>query len=103
MLRFYVCQPSAGRSAIVSRFSSDRLKILLQIYLIPIDLEHYGSLEKSHRENEVHRPLNAYNNSNDTRQHAFSDAYPLADLKKWKGLQRKLCLDGCLQRSDFRF
>ena len=64
MLQFYVCQPSAGRSAIVSRLSSDRLKILLQIYLISINLEQYGSLEKSHRENEVHSPLNAYNSSN---------------------------------------
>src|SRR5580704_12392770 len=92
---------SAGRSAIVSRLSSERLKILLQIYLIPIDLEQYGSLEKSHRENEVHRPLNVYNNSNDSGQHSFFDAYPLAGLKKWKGLQRKLCLHGCLQRSNF--
>ena len=87
----------------MSRFPSDRLKSLLQIYLIPIDLEQYGSLEKSHRENEVHRPFNTYNYSNHTRQHSFFDAYPLAGLRKWNGLHRKLCLDGYLQRSNFRF
>ena len=83
--------------------SESRLELSLRADLILINLEQDGSLEKSYRENEAHRLLEPYDNSNNARQHAFFDSHPLTYLKKWKRLKLELSLGGCLQRNDFRF
>ena len=61
-------------------FSGCLLERMLQTYVISINLQQDGSLEKRHGENEAQRLLKPYDDSHDTRQHAFFDSYGMTYL-----------------------
>src|SRR5262249_10870161 len=75
----------------------------LDIDLVLIDLQKNGPLEERDRENQAQGLFDSDNDSDHPRERPFHNSYALADLDKWKRLQRQVGFHCGTQRRDFDF
>lgn len=79
------------------------MSLWLETYLVPINLQQDGPLEKTYGKNQAQGILNPNYDSHNARQHPPFYSHPLTGLKKRKRPQREANVKDLLQGKHFCF